>query len=152
MLMRLLKASALGLPLLALSVTAGMTQQQGGGATRVLTPVTDNMLRNPPPGDWLMWRRTYTGWGYSPLEQINKGNVKNLKVAWTWSLTNGATETTPIVHDGVLFIFNYADKIQALDAATGDLIWEYKRDLPAKLVGDNGIVLAKRNMAIYEDK
>ena len=81
-----------------------------------------------------MWRRTYDGWGYSPLEQINKDNVKNLQVAWTWSLTNGATETTPIVHDGVLFIFNYADKVQALNAATGDLIWEYKRDLPAKLL------------------
>src|SRR5262245_1227957 len=115
MLKRLLKASALGLPLLALSVTAGMTQQQGGGATRALTPVTDNMLRNPPPCDWLMWRRTYNAWGYSPLEQINKGNVRNLKLVWTWSLTNGATETTPIVHDGVLFIFNYADKVQALE-------------------------------------
>ncbi len=67
-------------------------------------------------------------------------------------MTNGATETTPIVHDGVLFIFNYADKVQALDAANGDLIWEYKRDLPAKLVAEGGNPLAKRNMAIYEDK
>jgi PQQ-dependent dehydrogenase (methanol/ethanol family) len=151
MLKRLLKASALGLPLLALSVTAGLTQQ-GGQAPRNITPVTDTMLRDPPAGDWLMWRRTYNAWGYSPLEQINKSNVKNLKLAWTWSLTNGPTETTPIVHDGVLFIFNYADKIQALDAANGDLIWEYKRDLPAKLVADAGNPLAKRNMAIYEDK
>jgi len=152
MLKRLLKASVLGLPILVLSVTAGLTQQQGGDATRNLTPVTDAMLRNPPPGDWLMWRRTYNAWGYSPLEQINKTNVKNLKLAWTWSLTNGPTETTPIVHDGVLFIFNYADKVQALDAANGDLLWEYKRDLPAKLVADGGNPLAKRNMAIYEDK
>jgi len=67
-------------------------------------------------------------------------------------MTNGPTETTPIVHDGVLFIFNYADKVQALNAATGDLIWEYKRDLPAKLVTDGGNPLAKRNMAIYDDK
>jgi alcohol dehydrogenase (cytochrome c) len=151
MLKRLLKASALGLPLLALSATVGLTQQ-GGQAPRNITPVTDTMLRDPPAGDWLMWRRTYNGWGYSPLEQINKSNVKNLKLVWTWSLTNGATETTPIVHDGVLFIFNYADKVQALDAANGDLIWEYKRDLPAKLVAEAGNPLAKRNMAIYEDK
>jgi alcohol dehydrogenase (cytochrome c) len=75
-------------------------------------PVTDAMLLKPDPADWLMWRRTYNGWGYSPLDQINKDNVKNLKVAWTWSLTPGATETTPIVHDGVLYVFNYADKVR----------------------------------------
>jgi alcohol dehydrogenase (cytochrome c) len=146
-------ALLVGLPVLLLSGAAAMAQQpQPGDAIKNLTPVTDAMLRNPPPGDWLMWRRTYNAWGYSPLDQITKANVKNLKVAWTWSLTNGATETTPIVHDGVLFIFNYADKIQALDAASGDLIWEYKRDLPAKLVAEGGNNLAKRNMAIYEDK
>src|SRR5262245_51246276 len=94
MLKRLLKASALGLPILVLSATAGLAQQQAADPTRNITPVTDAMLRNPPPGDWLMWRRTYNAWGYSPLEQINKGNVKNLKLAWTWSLTNGPTETT----------------------------------------------------------
>src|SRR5882762_4407319 len=114
-------------------------------------PVTDAMLLKPDPADWLLWRRTYDAWGYSPLDQINKGNVKNLQVAWTWSMTNGPTETTPIVHDGVLFIFNYADKVQALNAATGDLIWEYKRDLPQKLITDGGNPLAKRNMAIYDN-
>ena len=146
----LLKASVLVLPIVVLSVATSPAQQQPAGqAIRNLTPVTDAMLRNPPPGDWLMWRRTYDGWGYSPLEQINKANVKTLKPAWTWSLTNGATETTPIVHDGVLFIFNYADKVQALDGVSGDLIWEYKRDLPARLVTAGGNVLAKRNMAIY---
>ena len=148
--LQLLRSTALGLPIVVLSAVAALAQQPP--AVRNITPVTDAMLRNPPPGDWLMWRRTYDAWGYSPLEQINKANVKNLKPAWTWSLTNGATETTPIVHDGVLFIFNYADKIQALNAATGDLIWEYKRDLPAKLVTAGGNPLAKRNMAIYEDK
>ena len=129
----LLKTSILALPLLVLAATASAQQPQAADPTRNLTPVTDAMLKNPPPGDWLMWRRTYDAWGYSPLDQINKDNVKDLQVAWTWSLTNGATETTPIVHDGVLYIFNYADKVQALNAATGDLIWEYKRDLPAKL-------------------
>ena len=115
-------------------------------------PVTDAMLLNPDPADWLMWRRTYNGWGYSPLDQINKTNVKDLKVAWTWSLTPGATETTPIVHDGILYVFNYADKVQALNAATGDLIWQYTRALPAKLVTEGGQFLGKRNMAIYQDK
>ena len=65
-----------------------------------LTPVTDEMLRNPPPGDWLNWRRTYNGWGYSPLKQIDRDNVKNLKVAWTFSMDSSpdaVTETTPLV-------------------------------------------------------
>ena len=53
-----------------------------------LTPVTDAMLRNPSPSDWLIWRRTYNGWGYSPLDQINRENVKNLTVAWTWGMNS----------------------------------------------------------------
>jgi alcohol dehydrogenase (cytochrome c) len=65
-------------------------------------PVTAEMLLKPDPADWLMWRRTYDGWGYSPLDQINESNIKNLQVAWSWSLTPGATETTPLVHNGVL--------------------------------------------------
>src|SRR6266436_1222916 len=144
------KSSTLALASLLLAGVSAFAQQ-GADPTRALTPVTDEMLRNPPASDWLMWRRTYNAWGFSPLDQINKDNVKNLQVAWAWSMTNGATETTPIVHDGVLFLFNYANKIQALNAATGDLIWEYKRDLPAKIVSSGGN-LSSRNMAIYEDK
>jgi alcohol dehydrogenase (cytochrome c) len=145
------KSTVLSLPVVLLAGAAALAQAPQAPAN-ALTPVTDATLRNPPASDWLMWRRTYDGYGYSPLDQINKDNVKNLQPVWTWSLTPGATETTPIVHDGVLFIFNYADKVQALNAATGDLIWEYRRDLPAKLVSEGGNNMAKRNMAIYEDK
>jgi alcohol dehydrogenase (cytochrome c) len=145
-----LKPYALGLPFLLLASAAALSQQpQVSDPTRNLTPVTDQMLLNPPDGDWLMWRRTYDGYGFSPLAQINKDNVKNLQVAWTWSMTPGATETTPIVHDGIIYIFNFANKVQALNAATGDLIWEYKRDLPAKILADGGN-LSNRNMAIYQ--
>jgi alcohol dehydrogenase (cytochrome c) len=145
------KPTALGLPFLLLATAAAFAQQpQVADPTRNLTPVTDAMLLNPPDGDWLMWRRTYSGYGYSPLAQINKDNVKNLQVAWTWSMTNGPTEVTPIAHDGIIYIFNYANKVQALNGATGDLIWEYKRALPAKMLSDGGN-LSNRNMAIYQD-
>lgn len=148
-----LKRSLIGISLLSIACTGALAQPAAQtrrpDPTQTITPVTEQMLRNPPPGDWLMFRRTYDGAGYSPLAQINKGNVKNLQVAWSWALTTGATEITPIVHDGVLFIFNYADKVQALNATNGDLLWEYKRDLPAKLVAGGGNVLAKRNMAIF---
>ena len=128
---------------------ASALAQQAADPVRNLTPVTDAMLRNPPPSDWLMWRRTFDGYGYSPLDQVNKTNVKDLRVAWTWSMVPGATETTPIVHDGVLFLFNYANRIQALNAVTGDLIWEYKRDLPEALIA-NTPNLSSRNLAIHE--
>jgi alcohol dehydrogenase (cytochrome c) len=145
--------ATIGLPLLMLAPPHARAQQvPHADPTRTMRPVTDEMLRNPDPSDWLMWRRTYDGFGFSPLSQINKDNVKNLTVAWTWSLTNGATESTPIVHDGVLYIWNYADKVQALNATNGELIWEYRRDLPQKLIDQAGNNLAKRNMAIYQDK
>src|SRR5215472_9821217 len=147
------KTTALFVPALLLAGASAMAQApQAPNPAAAMTPVTDAMLRDPPAADWLMWRRTYNGWGYSPLDQINKGNVKDLRPVWTWSMTPGATETTPIVHDGVLFIFNWGDKIQALNAATGDLIWEYKRDIPETLFGQIANILAKRNVAIYEDK
>jgi len=111
---------------------------------KALTPVTDATLRDPPPGDWLMWRRTYDGWGYSPLSQINRGNVKNLRLAWAWSLPRGASELTPLVHDGILFVQGYGDQVEALNAATGDLLWRYTRTLPK-----DRMVLTKRFMAIY---
>jgi alcohol dehydrogenase (cytochrome c) len=146
------RSTILALPALLLAGASAPAQTPAANPPNALTPVTDAMLRDPPSADWLMWRRTYNGWGYSPLDQINKDNVKELRPVWTWSMTPGPTETTPIVHDGVLFIFNFADKVQALNAATGDLIWEYKRDLPEKLVALGAVPLGKRNMAIYDDK
>ena len=95
-----------------------------------ITPVTEAMLRNPPDGDWLTWRRTPQVDGFSPLSQINKGNVDRLRVAWAWALPNGPNESTPIVHDGVMFVYGHGDVVQALDAASGDLLWQYTRRLP----------------------
>ena len=72
-------STALGMVSLLLAGAAALAQQpQAVDPTRNLTLVTDAMLRDPPPSDWLMWRRTYNGWGYSPLDQVNKDNVKHL--------------------------------------------------------------------------
>ena len=95
-----------------------------------ISPVTDQMLRDPSPADWLLWRRTYNGWGFSPLDQINKTNVKGLRLAWAWSLPGGGTEAAPLVHDGVLFIQGQGDGVDALNAANGDLLWRFSRPLP----------------------
>jgi len=134
-----LRVTVLSLPALLLAGTSPMAQApQAPNPAATMTPVTDAMLRDPPASDWLMWRRTYNGWGYSPLDQINKGQ-RSRTCGRPGPVTGrpGATETTPIVHDGVLCHSHSADKIQALNGATGDLIWEYKRDLPAALLADN---------------
>jgi PQQ-dependent dehydrogenase (methanol/ethanol family) len=112
-----------------------------------LTPVTDALLDNPPPGEWLTWRRTYDDQGFSPLKQINKSNVAELRSAWSWSLPPGPNEATPLVHDGVIFVHSSGDRVQALDAVTGDLLWQYSRKLPKPKVGVLNLV--KRNIAIY---
>jgi alcohol dehydrogenase (cytochrome c) len=109
-----------------------------------LQPVTDDMLLHPPNGEWLLWRRTYDAFGFSPLKAINKSNVSDLRVAWTWSLPNGPNEATPIVHDGIMFVHSYGDKVQALDAATGDLLWQYSRRLPSGVQPS-----VKRSISIY---
>ena len=117
-----------------------------------LTPVTDAMLREPSPNDWLMWRRTYNGWGHSPLAQIDRENVKNLTVAWTWGMNStGYTEFTPLVHDGILFLWNYGEKIQALDATNGNLLWEYTHVLPEGFTREV-FYRTKRSLAIGGNK
>lgn len=116
------------------------------------TPVTDAMLQNPAPGDWLMWRRTLDSWGYSPLTQIDKSNVQQLRLSWTRDLATGTGESTPLAYNGVLYVPQANDVIQAIDALTGDLLWEYVRDLPEglyELVGGNAA--NNRNLAIYEN-
>lgn len=146
----LLTSSALaGILLLT---AAGSALAQDAVSLDAVTAVTDDVLANPPDGDWLQWRRTYDGWGYTPLDEINKDNVKDLTVAWVWSLTPGATETTPLVRDGVLYVHNNGDKVQALDGATGDLLWEYVRELPTAVTAAGGNTMSKRSIAIYEDK
>ncbi len=109
-----------------------------------IRPVTEAMLTRPDDGDWLLWRRTYEASGFSPLKKINKTNVGELRLAWTWSVPNGPNESTPIVHDGVLFVHSYGDKVQALDAATGDLLWQYSRRLPTGVSPS-----VKRGISIY---
>jgi alcohol dehydrogenase (cytochrome c) len=111
------------------------------------TAVTDAMLANPPATEWLGWRRTQDGQGYSPLTQITRANVNDLRTSWVWSLPNGANEATPLFHDGVLFVHAFGDKVQALDAATGDLLWQYSRQLPK---GSPASV--KRHIALWGDR
>jgi PQQ-dependent dehydrogenase (methanol/ethanol family) len=115
-------------------------------------PVTDRELLEPNPADWLMWRRTLNSWGYSPLKQIDKGNAGRLQLVWTRGMGPGIQEGTPLVRDGVMYLPNPSDYIQALDAATGDLRWEYKRKLPEDLGKFLPVPSINRNLAIYANQ
>ena len=134
----------------ALLVTtgAGVSTAQPAGD---FTPVTDAMVRDPAPGDWLSWRRTLDGWGYSPLNEVNRDNVRQLRMVWSRALSAGSQQGTPVVYDGVLYMPNPRDVIQAIDGATGDLLWEYRRERPDDLDEYISPYLseAKRNIAIY---
>jgi alcohol dehydrogenase (cytochrome c) len=112
-------------------------------------PVDDKMLQKPDPADWLMWRRTLDSWGYSPLNQINRANVAQLKQVWMHGIGPGVQEGTPLVHDGILYFPNPSDLVQAFNAATGELIWEYKRDLPKDVNRFLLVPSINRNIAIY---
>src|ERR1044071_670645 len=80
---------------------------------RAFQAVTDAMLQNPPPADWLMWRRTLNSWGYSPLQDITPNNVRSLRMVWTRALGPGLQEGTPLVHDGVMYFPNQIDLVAA---------------------------------------
>lgn len=107
-------------------------------------PVSDDMLNNPSPEDWLVLRGNHQAWSYSALDQINQENVSDMRLAWVWSMSDAAAnQTSPLVHDGILYLFNPGNKIQAIRADSGDLVWEQS------LGGRTGTM---RGMAIYEDK
>jgi PQQ-dependent dehydrogenase (methanol/ethanol family) len=137
-------------PLRTVAALLGLVVLSSASAQRSdFVPVTGEMLRNPDPGDWLMWRRTLDHWGYSPLDQIDGRNVRELRLVWTRPLGPGVQEGTPLVYDGVMYFPHPSDVTQAIDAATGDLIWEYRRPMPDDV---NDYVLfpsINRNLAIY---
>ena len=120
-------------------------------AQREITPVTEAVLRNPDPADWLMWRRTLDSWGYSPLDEIDRGNVAKLTLAWSVDLDAAPSqEGIPLVHDGVLYFPSPSDVTTAFDAATGAKLWEHRRALPADLGQFVPFPQTNRNLAIYD--
>ena len=114
-------------------------------------PVTDEILQQPDAKDWLMWRRTLDGWGYSPLDQVTRDNVDQLQMVWSRALAPGRQEGTPLAYNGVLYMPQASDVIEAIDALTGDLKWSHRRALPDDVydyVGGNA--RNNRNIAIYD--
>ncbi len=140
-----MKTAKLLLALVLAFVTAATAQS----ALDSYTPVTDEMLAEPSPNDWLMFRRTLNEWAHSPLDQINRENVDSLRLAWSWTLDPARNEMTPLIHDGVMFLVQGNDYVQAVDATDGTLFWEYRREVVDHVAP---LASANRNGVLYEDK
>ncbi|MBN1238297.1 MAG: PQQ-binding-like beta-propeller repeat protein [Gammaproteobacteria bacterium] len=110
-------------------------------------PVDDAALADPPAADWLGWRRSYDAHGFSPLASVDTRNAGDLRLAWSWTLPAGSNEGVPLVRDGTMFVVSYGDVVQALDAATGDLLWQYSHTLE-----EGASPFHKRGLALYGDR
>ncbi|MGO8917937.1 MAG: methanol/ethanol family PQQ-dependent dehydrogenase [Stellaceae bacterium] len=121
-----------------------------GGEVSNYSAVTQERLSNPEPGNWMLYRRTYDGQGYSPLDKINAGNVKDLVPVWTFSTgVNEGHEAPPIVNNGVMFVATPQNQVIALDAKSGDEIWRYKRQMPEDLFQ---LHPTSRGVGLWQDK
>lgn len=123
-------------------------------AQRTWEPVTDAMLLDPAPGDWLQWRGTVDNWGYSPLDQVNRETVGELELAWAWPMPQGGLqEVAPIVANGMMFLATNQNTVQALDAVTGDLIWTYTHIRPEFVGGYHNYQATrqKNSVTLYGD-
>lgn len=109
--------------------------------------VSNEELANPPAADWTYWRRSPQSQGYSPLDQITTDNVGQLSLAWVWGMEPGRSQPAPLVRDGIIFIPNFGNVVQALDGRSGNLLWEYRRQFPEG--GRSGGLL--RTLAMWED-
>lgn len=130
--------------------------------------VTQDRLLNADkdPNNWLTFRRTYQGWWYSPLSQINATNVKKLVPRWIFSGGGwGDQKSTPLVNNGVMFVVStdasdpsahprtlYKQKIFALDAKSGAMLWKYEHKVPEDLTSLVRILVGGRGVALWKDK
>tara|TARA_B100002003_G_scaffold251942_2_gene299188 strand:- start:97 stop:1851 length:1755 start_codon:yes stop_codon:yes gene_type:complete len=147
--MRIPTARHFYLATFSIAATAFMSMAIAQSPLDNYTPVSLAELQEPPENDWLMWRRTSNHWGYSPLDQINKSNVDSLRLAWAWTMEPGLQETTPLVHDGVMFLPQACDFIEAVDATDGTLLWEYRRPTVDHVAP---LSCANRNATLYKDQ
>ena len=117
-----------------------------GGAAEI---TWDRLLNaDKDPNNWLMYHGSFKEWHYSALDQINKNNVKNLKVAWihTPSTSKRGIQSFPLVADGILYYTSTAGQVWALDAATGTFIWKYAakidwESVPLAIAYNRGIAI-----------
>jgi alcohol dehydrogenase (cytochrome c) len=113
-------------------------------------PVTADRLKKPEDGNWLMFRRSFDGWGFSPLAQITPANIARLQLVW--SLSTGQTEghqAPPIVNNGVMFVATPGNQLLAVEAKSGQLLWRFRRPIPEDMMQ---LHPTSRGVGLWSDK
>ncbi len=149
----------IGLRLVGLVLVLVTYAPEGVNAQTPFRPLTQALLNDPDPADWVMWRGNYENWGYSPLDQITADNVNELRLAWSWAIAPAGPGSTgmqvePIVYDGVLYLRHANEQYSAHDATTGDIIWEYSRPIPEEITSGEArfTVHRGRGVFLFEDR
>lgn len=135
--------------LVTIVVLGGLTASLGSQQARPFRPLTDAAVAAPSPNDWTSWRGTSRSQGYSPLSQVTRDNVGQLALAWSWAMEPGTQQATPLVYAGVMYLPNPGGTLQALDAASGDLLWEYRAPVAPNTPRSTTIT---RGLSLYRDK
>ncbi|HEY8519428.1 MAG TPA: PQQ-binding-like beta-propeller repeat protein [Gammaproteobacteria bacterium] len=140
------KAGALCAALLASAAGAAQAQQPADFA-----PVTAERLLAPEPGDWMHYRRTYDVTAFSPLTQINRDNVAQLRPVWTYTMRdNSRWVPTPIVANGLMYVAEGSGRVVAFDVTTGELAWAHVRTYPDDIATSEAYP-RHRGVSIYGD-
>ena len=136
-----------GVAVLALAAFAANSQNLG----RDWTSISNERLHAPGDGEWLSYRRTYDVTGYSPLTEIDRRNVDELRLDWAYSMRDsGRWVVTPIVANGLMYVVEGSGRVVALDALTGELVWEQRRSLPDDIRASEAAG-RHRGVSIYGD-
>jgi quinohemoprotein ethanol dehydrogenase len=120
--------------LLVLVSATALTLAGCGGSTKAVPAFTADELTALPQQDWLTNGGTLFNQRYSPLDQIDRSNVADLKGVWRTHLSSATAfkysgETQPLVHDGVIYLSTGASDVFALDVESGKTIWQYEGNL-----------------------
>ncbi len=156
-LMRLVtSAAALCLAVSAVNAQDAAPDVPGKRTVTNFVPATEEILNDPSPNDWLMMRGNYGKWGFSSLDQINRETVSGMTLVWARAMTVGVNQVEPLIYNGVMYLANFGNTIQAIDAASGDLIWEYKREQLTVNYAEGPLRSSRgqrhRSIALWEDK
>ena len=124
---------------------------RGQSAEHVWEPITEDRLLNPEDGDWMNYRRTYDVTGFSPLDQINRDNVGDLRLVWAWSVRdNSRWVPTPIVANGLMYVSEGSGRVIAFDVVSGDVAWVHTRSYPEDIEKSQALG-RHRGVSVYGD-
>ena len=113
--------------------------------------ITAERLLRPEDGDWMSHRRTYDVTGFSPLDQINRSNVGDLQMVWSYSMRdNSRWVPTPIVANGLMYVAEGSGRVTAFDVVSGDVVWMHQRSYPED-ISQSQALGRHRGVSVYGD-